>query len=90
MATLGKSPLLLSGSADAVGNDGKHWAVTSIRYVTKGTDGAGQLLDKAGGREIAFFGMMAANPMGCYPSIRAQRLRDCFVPAQHQRHRRLY
>jgi hypothetical protein len=61
MATEGKSPLLLSGATDSVGNDGRQWAVTAIRYVTKGTDGSAQLLDKAGGREIAFFPAPGAN-----------------------------
>lgn len=61
MATEGKSPLILSGVGDSVGNDGRHWAVTAIRYVTKGTDGLGTLLDKVGGRQIAYFPAPGAN-----------------------------
>ena len=59
--TLGKSPVIMTAAADEIGNDGKHWAVTNIRYVTTGTDGACVILDKSGGRDVARFAPPGAN-----------------------------
>ena len=52
--TLGKSPLLLDAASDEVGNDGKQWFVTQIRFVIPAGGGTGQfsVLDKSGGRRL--------------------------------------
>lgn len=59
--TLGKSPVILDAQGDSIGNDGKQWKVTTIRFVTGGTSGQFILFDKSGGREIIRSGTLNAN-----------------------------
>ena len=61
--TLGKSPVLMTEAGDSIGNDGKHWFVTSIKVVAGANSGKFSILDKSGGQEIFASQQVSANGM---------------------------